>query len=176
MSINMVPQQTINYEVFFQGDRLMGTASVDLGDIEYLATEIKGAAIAGTIEMPTRGHLQAPEVTLHWRTLFENPIKLLRQNAHMLSLRGAQQGYDAATGELKIIPVRIDLRGHLKSANLGKLEPGENTETETTLVSDYIKITADGKVMWEFDLFNFVMRFEDGEDFLGDVREALGLS
>ena len=100
MAINVQHMQTIAYEVFVEGDRYLGTATVDLPEINAPTAEIKGAGIAGQLDMPTLGQTENMELTLHWRAIFENPVRLLRQRATMLTLRGAIQRYEAATGEL----------------------------------------------------------------------------
>lgn len=174
MAINDVMAQTINYEVYVDGDRYLGTASVDNPELNYLTTEISGAGIGGKIEIPTLGHTENMEITLHWRSIFENPLKLQKQAAFMMSCRGAMQKYDAATGELKVLPVRIDARCLPTSLNLGKLEPAETTDTESKFVIDYISIKLDGSKIYEHDKFNYVHEV-DGQDYMAAVRAALGL-
>lgn len=174
MAVNDVMQQDINYEVFVEGTRYLGTASVDLPEINYMTSEIKGAGVAGQIDMPTLGHLENMELTLHWRSIFERPVNLLQQNAVMLSLRGAMQKYDAATGVLRPLPVRIDARCLTAGLTLGKLEPSEQTDTETKFTIDYLKITVNGVKEFEHDKFNFIHEIE-GYDYLSATRAALGL-
>ena len=173
--INAAMSQTINYEVYVEGDRLLGTASVDLPEINFLTNEIKGAGIGGSLDMPTLGHTENLEVTLHWRSIFESPTRLLRQGSTMLSLRGAMQKYDAATGELKVLPVRIDVRALPTGLTLGKLEPAEQTDTESKFACDYLKITIDGAKYLELDKFNYIFEVS-GDDYLSAVRGALGLT
>lgn len=174
MAVNDVMQQAINYEVYVEGNRYLGTASVDLPELTYLTNEIKGAGVAGSIEVPTLAHLDNAEVTLHWRSIFERPTGLMAQNAIMMSLRGAMQKYDAATGELKPLPVRIDVRCLAAGLTLGKLEPSEQTDTESKFNVDYIKITIDGSKEFEHDKFNYIHEVE-GYDYLSATRAALGL-
>ena len=174
MAYNDVMEQNINYEVYVEGNRYLGTASVDLPEITYLTNEIKCAGVAGSIEVPTLGHLDNAEVTLHWRSIFERQTSLLAQNAIMMSLRGAMHKYDAATGILRPLPVRIDVRCLSAGATLGKLEPSEQTDTESKFNIDYIKITIDGAKVFEHDLFNYIHEV-DGYDYLSAVRAALGL-
>ena len=92
----------------------------------------------------------------------------------MLSLRGANQQYDSGTGELKVLPVRVDIRGHIKSNNLGKFEPSATGDVETTLVCDYVKVRVNGDEQLEFDLFNYVYKV-GGNDYMADILGALGL-
>lgn len=101
-------------------------------------------------------------------------MNLLSTPAKHLSLRGAQQHYDSGTGELKIVPVRIDVRARTKSSSLGKFEPGEKVEAETKLICDYLKITVNGTERLEWDCFNYIYKVFS-TDYLEDVRSALGL-
>ena len=175
MAINDVMAQNINFEVFVDGNRYLGVATVDLPEVNYLTNEISGAGIAGKIEMPIRSHLENLELTLHWRSIFERPTYLLSQDTFMMSLRGAMQKYDAATGVLKVVPVRIDVRALTTGSTLGKLEPGEQTDTESKFNLDYIKITINGQdKIFEHDKFNYIHEV-NGTDFLSAVRTALGL-
>ena len=175
MSVNDVSQALVNYECYCDGNRYLGTASVTLPEINNMTQDIKGAGILGEMSMPILGHFEDFEVQLTWRTLFERPLKLMKAQSYQMSLRGGMQHYDAAVGRLQIIPVRIDFRGWVKGTNLGKLEPAEQTETETTFAVDYIKITeGDKNVTFEFDRFNYVFT-ADGTDYLTELREALGL-
>lgn len=174
MAVNDIVQQNINYEVFVDGNRYLGTATVDLPDVQYITEEIAGAGIAGKIDVPTLSHIENFEVTLHWRSIFERPIYLLSQTSFMLSLRAAMQQYDAATGGLKVLSVRIELRALAVEANLGTLEPASNTETESKFHPDYIKILVDNQTLFEHDKFNFV-HVANGNDFSAQVRAALGI-
>ena len=174
MAINDVVQQTINYEVYVDGDRYLGTASVDNPEITYLTNEISGAGIAGKVDMPTLSHLENMELTLHWRNIFERPTHLMNQHTNMLSLRSAMQRYDAALGIQNVYPIRIDVRSLSLSTVLGKLEPGEQTETESKFNLDYIKIMVGDVKVFEHDKFNYVHEVE-GVDYLAPVRSALGL-
>ena len=172
--INVIPQQLVNYEVYANGSRYLGSATVDLPDINYLDNEISGAGIAGKINVPTQGLTDNMESTIHWRSIFERPLYLLDQDAVMLSFRGAEQVYDAATGTHKISALRIDVRALSAGATLGKLEPSEQTDTELKFNLDYIKISVDGTVIFEHDKFNYV-HVVNGHDILSSVRSALGL-
>lgn len=174
MNINEVVQQNVNYEVFVDGTRYLGTASIDLSEVNYITEEITGAGVAGKIDVPTISHIENIELTLHWRSIFERPMRLLAQNAYILDLRAAIQHYDAANGTMRPVPVRIACRGLVTGTTLGTLEPASNTETESKFNLDYIEITVDGQRLFLHDKFNF--RHEvAGKDFMAQVRSALGI-
>ena len=170
-----VPETLINFEVYDgESNRQLGLANVELPELTFMTTEINGTGMAGKIEAPILGHFESFEIKLVWRTIFDKPLKFMEQRSVMISLRGAMQDYDSALGTLKVTPVRIDARVQPKGLTLGKLEPGEQTETENLFACDYLKITVDDKMMLEFDLFNYVYR-TGVLDQLADVRAALGL-
>ena len=174
--INGINLATINFEVYRDGDnRLLGTSTVDLPEIAFATTDIKGSGILGTLSYPIKGNFDNLEVTLHWRTLTAAAVTFLNQTkAQRLSLRQAAEVEDAGSGERGVSAVRIDVVGHTTKLAPGKLEPGEQTETELTLALTRIKITIDGKEVLEIDKLNSVF-LVDGEDQLSDVRAALGL-
>lgn len=174
MSVTYTELATINYEIFDDGNRLAGSATIEFPELKYLTSEIKGAGIAGTINFPIRGHMDDLTAKITWRTIFAKPLKLMRQQPIILSARGAMQGYDAAKGIVKVIPVRIDMRAHPLGLTLGKFEPAAQTGSENGVAVDYIKISVDGKTWFEHDKFN--MKYTvDGEDLLDEVRDAIGI-
>ena len=174
MSMQDTLEQVINYEVFVNGGRCLGTASVDLPELQYMTQTIKGAGIAGEYEAPTLGHLQSLEIKLTFRALYENPIALMEQKAVILSLRGAVQQYDSANGTLKPLPVRIDARGRIKGGAMGKFEPSELMDTEITFECDVISVKVNNIEYFMHDKLNFVNRV-NGQDYLASVRLALGI-
>ena len=174
MSVQDVLEQTINYEIYVEGGRCLGTASVELPELQYMTQTIKGAGIAGEMDAPTLGHLQSLEMKLTFRALFDKPVELMQQRlATNLSCRGALQRYDPMLGLTKVVRVQVDFRGRPKGLNLGKLEPGELTDTEITFGIDIISVKIDGKEVFMHDKLNFINRVE-GVDQLLDVRLALG--
>lgn len=165
----------INFECYNAGNRLLGLATIDLPDIESMTAEISGAGIGGKIDWPVRGMFENIATTLHFRVVYEGSGQYLSQGSgHMMSLRGASEEYDASSGERKVMPIKIDLRGHSSKLGLGKLEPGTDMESELEITLDYLKVTIDGKEVLELDKFNYIYSV-NGVDFLSDVRDALGL-
>ena len=173
--VNEIPETLINCEVYEQGTRLIGLANVTLPEMNQLTSEVSGAGIAGKIEVPVEGQFESMEVTLHWRTLFTTPLTLMKSGGTQLSCRGAMQHYEASSGQVKIVPVRCDVRARHTSTNLGEFSTGETTETETKLVCDYVKLVVDDKTVVELDIYNYVYNV-NGTDLMKSVRSALGLS
>ena len=176
MSVNEVSLHHINFEVYINGSRSIGAyASVDLPEIEYVTTEVSGAGIMGKYESPVFGQTENLQATLHCRVLTKEAAALMQQKRSvMLSCYGVNQGYDAATGELKLIPVRVVMRGLPQALHVGKFEPAEQMETEVIMTLDYIKLDIDGSTQYEVDKFNYIYNV-DGVDLLGDFKVELGI-
>ena len=174
-TVNEIPETLTNFEIYEDGTRLIGLANVTLPEMNQITSEVSGAGVAGKIEVPVQGHFESMEVTLKWRTIFKTPLTLMKSGGTQLSCRGAMQHYEAAEGTVKIVPVRCDVRARHTSTNLGEFNTGEQTETETKLVCDYVKLLVDDKTIIEYDALNYVY-IVNGTDLMSDVRSALGLS
>ena len=175
-SYNVIRANLINYEVYDEtegSERLLGTASVDLPELEFLSADLKGAGIAGEVGFPIIGHTNNLTCTLHWMSMHNDFTKLSAPGSHIVTLRGALQQYDAGTGKIEVSAVKITFRSLPSKATLGKFEPGEQTESENEFSINYLKITVDGEELIEIDKLNYVYRV-NGEDYLADTREAVG--
>lgn len=169
-----IPEKLINFSVYRDGKEWLGTASVDLPSIEALTETISGAGIAGEVDSPTLGHFGSMTMTLNWRTLAKPGINLFQQKSHSLTIRGAQQVYESATGEYKSVGVTVVVKAIPKTGSLGSFAPNSTTSSTNELEVSYIKIDIDGKTVLEIDKFNFKCVI-DGVDHLAEVRQQLGM-
>ena len=175
MVVNKIDTHVANYEVYIHGNRSLGTAEVTLPNLEYMVTTLKGAGIAGELDVPTVAHFSNLEVTFKWLTVNENVLKLLVPNGIDCSLYAAQQQIDSATGNYRIVQDKIELKALSKNVNLGKLAPAELMDTESVLSAITIKQTLDKKVIFEYDKLNWVCKI-NGTDYSKELRVALGQS
>ena len=165
----------INFEVYWDSSRLLGIADVELPDLKFNSVDIAGAGVAGKLDLPILGHTESIEIGLNWRTVNEDALKLARQTGMDLALYGANQNLDNSDGQSTVEQIKISVRGLAKTATLGKFEPASSTETKTVIEVIYLKIEVDGVEKLELDKLNFVYKV-DGDDFLNDVRTALGIT
>lgn len=167
--------QLINYEIFDgDGERLLGTASIDLPELKAKTSTLSGAGISGEIDMPTIGFLESLTVTLNWRSIHGDFADFSVQRAVDLLCYGAEEIYDHSNGELGVEQVKISIRGIPKSGTLGKFEPANTTDSKSEIEVIYMLVEVDGEEIIEFDKVNYTY-IVNGEDYLEDVREALNL-
>ena len=171
---NQVAEKLINFRVYYDGKDLMGSADVTLPELSAMTDTIKGAGIAGEIEVPILGHYGAMQVGINWRTLNMSTLVLAKPMAHHLEFRGAVQVFDAATGKYKVGAQKVVVKSVPKKTSLGKLDVGVSQDTESEFEVSYLKVFLDGKEILELDKYNYICKI-DGQDFLADTRKALGL-
>lgn len=171
--INVLRSNLIIYEVYYNSSRLLGTSTIDLPEFNYINSEVSGAGIAGDFNMVSPGMMENLEMTLHWRTIHSDLSQLLGFSSHMLTLRGALNNYETAGGYMIQEQIKIVARGVPQKMTLGKFERASETESESTLNLDYIKIEVDGEKLVEYDKFNFVFEVNGIDHMLG-VRTMIG--
>ncbi|MBQ6296682.1 MAG: phage major tail tube protein [Selenomonadaceae bacterium] len=175
MPVNSLPMGALSFEVFDNNNkRLLGIASVDLPELSLKTVEVAGASILGSMDYPLFAQAENLELTLHFRVLYEDAATMMTNSAQFLTCYVASEHYDAGDGTRAIQGLKIVARGLAKSTNLGKLEVGENSDTEVVLHLDYLKISANGDALIEFDRFNYIYNV-DGQDLMTDYLAALGL-
>ena len=173
--MSVMTEVVVNYELFHNATRYLGSAEIELPDLEFQTADVSGAGIAGEFSAPVQGHTQSLELKIKWRTLTKRPLELMKHGAISLQARAALQSYDSSKGEVQIYPLKIDFTGRTKGANLGTFKPAELQENETTLELTYLKITYNNKTTVEIDKMNYIYKV-NGWDYLKDVRSALGLA
>ena len=172
--VNIIRDKLVNFEVFIGGGRKLGMGDITLPTIEYKTSTLSGAGIGGEIEMPTPGQTGSMEMEINWRTVNDDNAALLAMKVHDLELRGANENYDAGTGEIVTEAVKINVRALPKKGDLGSFKPADHTDTKSTLELIYFKETINGRRQIEIDKLNYI-HYVNGTDYLKGVREALGL-
>lgn len=172
---NKIIERVINAAVYNETGKFLGTASIDLPQLQAMADTVSGAGIAGEVESPVLGQFQSMTTTFHWRAIEPEAVALCEQRGHMVDCRASQQVTETATGQVSTMPVRATMVINPKSFNMGTLQPGAATDSEQEFEVTYIKLFVDGIEKLEIDKYNFVCRI-NGQDQLSSVRKDLGMN
>jgi P2 family phage contractile tail tube protein len=170
----ILPENMINYQVYKDGDVLIGTANIELPSLDALTEKVKGAGIAGEIEAPVIGHYDVLTLGIQWRTITADAINLAAPVAHALDFRGSQQVYDSSAGSYSTVPVKVIVRAMPKKTSLGKMIVAGQTDSKNEFECSYLKCYIDGDMTLELDKYNFICNI-GGTDYLSTVRQDLGL-
>ena len=173
MAVNPLPEKVVNFNVYNEGEKLVGiTGEVTLPNLEAMTETISGAGIAGEIESPTPGHFGSITIEIPFRIIYDKSFRLMVPEGQTITLRAAQQSYDVAGGAIEHRGLKITLKVIPKNLNLGTLGIGTPTNTTNALEVLYMKIEEGGKTLLELDKINFIY-VVNGVDVLKGVRELI---
>ena len=170
---NSVPEKGINFSVYLNGEDLLGVAEGSFPQLEAMTSEVKGAGVAGVVDSIVLGHFNSTTMSLKWRNVTKDFLKLYDHTTNDIDLYAAMQNYNAGTGEYEVIQLHVYVKAVTKSQNPGNLVVGDNMDTETEHEILYMKIERDNKVWIEMDKLNYKY-IVDGVDRLAEVKTALG--
>lgn len=171
--MSKIDEAVINFAVYEDSNEYYGMAEVALPEISNLTEEVKGAGISGTFESVIIGYLEAMSLTLNFRTLTKDAIKLMQPVNHKIDLRVAQQSNNTVKGETEVVAVKHVLVVRPKKLNPGKVAPASPAEASGEYAVTYYATFIDGKKVLEIDILNFIY-YVNGTDYLAQVRKALG--
>lgn len=173
MATNAIPEKVVNYNVYNEGEKLVGVAGeVTLPNLEAMSETISGAGIAGEFDSPTPGHFGSIIIEIPFRVIYDQSFKLSVPRGQTITLRASQQAYDVSGGRIEHRGLKITLKVFPKSLNLGTLGVGKPTETTNILEVLYIKIEENGTTLLELDKLNFIFVI-NGVDVLEKVRQQI---
>ena len=156
-----------NVSVWVDGRGYAGEATqVSLPEVNIQTEEFRPGGRDAPVELDMG--MEAMEASLQFGSVEKGIIGSVGKEIP-ITVRGATRDRDGT-----VHPVRAELTGRVKSLETGDWQPGERSTTTLTLSVDYYRMEMDGDEVLEIDIPNMVRRV-DGEDQLGDMREALGL-
>jgi P2 family phage contractile tail tube protein len=171
----MIPDKVNDARVYYENNALLGVASIELPDLEYVTEKLDPFGIAGEPEVPNIGHFKDLTAKVKFRTIYEDLTKLAEPKNHQLTVYADIQFFNNVSGEFEHKQLRIVLKGIPKKAPIGKLEKGKPQEQEYEFSVNYIKAELDGREVLEIDILNYICKI-NGTDYLSQVRQNLGMA
>lgn len=169
-----IPERLINFKVYDSNSKeLIGLSDVELPKFDAMTESIAGVGIAGELESVVLGHFKSMQVVLKLLTPTDQAIKLLAPVVQAFDLRGSIQLQDPSAGALLTKPLRVSLRGQVKTFGLGKFEPGKKMESDVTVECQAISVFYDGVSLIELDKLNMIFKV-NGFDYLRSARQDMG--
>ena len=163
----------IDYAVYENGVRYLGTTQVTLPNLAFKTAEMNGAGVAGTVETVVLGHLEAMSMTINFRTLNREATSLTAPRKHTIDLRAVPQENDTSNGNMNTKKIKNTMVIMPKTLTGGTYQPASQMDTNVEFAVSYWKQTIDGVTTIEIDPLNYIC-YIDGVDYLADVRTALG--
>lgn len=164
----------INFKAYEGKDTYLGMTEVALPTLAFLTQTLSGVGISGNLEAALIGQMEAMTMTITFRNLTEETIKISTPCRHRLELYGALQAEDSATGEESIDAVKHILTVFPKSIGGGKLARASTGDPSGEYAVRYWATYVRNKRMMELDPANNIC-FMNGKDYLAPVRKAMGM-
>ena len=127
-----IDETVIGFAVYEDATEYIGISEVTLPEISNITEEISGAGIGGKIESVILGAIEAMSLTLNFRTVTNNAIKLHEPRQHNIDLRAAQQQKDTVKGTTEVASVIIQERVNINESakqNLPRYATGQNLDS-----------------------------------------------
>lgn len=147
-----VDNGTTNFAVYEDATEFYGMAEVTLPEITQITEEVKGAGISGAFNGAFVGHIEAMTLTLNFRSVTADAVKLAEPRNHQLDLRAAQQYWDNTAGKFVQQAVKHVLMVTPTKFAPGKLAPAASAEASGEYAATYFATYIDGKKVLEIDI------------------------
>lgn len=167
-----IPQVVNRYNLYRKGTKLVGlTGEVELPAVTMVTDTLEGAGTGGNMDIPVIGLTENIDIQIPFMSLTKDLFSLANPGeAEDLTLRGAIQGTDPATGKISYTSIAISMRGTVKEITPGTVKAGGKMESSVTMTLSYYKIALDGETVLEIDKLNNVF-VVNGDDVLKEVRD-----
>jgi hypothetical protein len=149
-------------------------ASVQMPNINQKTVPLSGAGIAGDVDIPISGQLEAMDITIAFNAHNEEVTRLRSPGRHNITLLPAVQHEDTVAGEIVVAAEKHVLVIVPKGLSGMSVAPSTKRETSLTASVRYWAHYIDGKKIHEIDVMNHIFII-NGVDYGAPVRRALGL-
>jgi len=159
-------------KLLVNGKEVGDNVSCQLPSIELQTTELKGAGIMGSINMPASGQLSGMTFTVNLRSLNKTSGDLMKPGLLNIELRFAR---DVLTSDGTAIKegTKIFITGINKKLDLGKVEVPATMDGSAEFEVIRYRVIVDGYETILIDKLNYIYKV-NGIDYMQSVRAALG--
>lgn len=171
MAKKIISGSTGAMTVFANGRELNDVTSVTLADVEIPTTEIKGAGIMGTLNIPQTGQVNAMTVEIALRRTGKDKAYLMAQGKVDIEVRMATD-VRASDGSMYVEGTKIFATGYATKIGNGKAEPGSTRDESVSYSVTRYREIIDGEETILIDQESKVFKV-CGKDRMREVRSIL---
>lgn len=159
-------------KLLIDGNEVADNVSCQLPSLETQTTELKGAGIMGSIDLPSSGQLSGLTFTINLRSVNKNSGDIMKPGIRNIELRFSR---DVMTDEGMAIKegTKIFLTGYNKKYDPGKVESPSTMDGSAEYEVTRYRIVVDGYETLLIDKLNYIYKV-NGVDYMESVRAALG--
>jgi P2 family phage contractile tail tube protein len=167
----IISGSVIAHKFFADGVEIDDQVSCQLPSIEKPTTEIKGAGILGSIDMPITGQLNSMTFTVNSRSINKNASNLAKPGLQNLELRFVR---DVMQNDGSMVPegTKIFITGINKKFDPGKVEASSTMDGSIEFEVLRYRQVINGQETLLIDKVNSIYKI-NGIDYMEKVRAAL---
>jgi len=153
--------------------KLKGTVTVALPNFELAAEEFKGAGLAGAVNVPIPGNMNAMTTEISCPKIYGDIIQYLELGTtKTLDLRNEVIVTNPDNHTQQKVPDRWVLKGPLSGSNPGSVEQGSSGDASITMQVYYAQHFLDGEEVLEWDPFKYIYKV-NGKDLMAETRQNI---
>jgi len=153
------------------GKALDGVVTLQLPPFELASNEFSGAGLAGKINVPAPGVMNALAATISCPVIYGEILKYMELGeTKTLDLRNEMIVVNSDTHQPERVPQRWVLKGPLSKSDPGKVEQAAASDASIDIQIYYAANWVDGEAVLEFDPFKMIYTV-NGKDMLELTRQ-----
>lgn len=167
----MISGAVVAHKYFDNGVEIEDTVSCQLPSIENGTTEVKGAGILGTLDMPSSAQLNAMTFSASMRSMNKTNLSCAAPGVHNIELRFVK---DTKTDDGEMVPegTKIFVTGVFKKNDPGKVEINGTMDGSIEYEVLRYRIVIAGEEILLIDKVNYIYKVNN-VDYMEKIRAAL---
>jgi uncharacterized protein len=149
------PSVIKNYKVYnANGGQFVGLSDIVLPKLMFEKNDVKGAGIAGTLNLPVVGNLQPMSTTMTFHANTIQSLNLFNGGSAQIRCQSSIQNYDTAAGLFTELPEEVLMNVISDEYDLGKRDASTKGVTVLQFSVVYLALFYSGTKYWELDPFS----------------------
>lgn len=167
----IISGSVIAHKLLADGVEVDDNTSCELPSVEFGTTEVKGAGILGTVDMPSPGQINSMSFSINSRSINKKTTALAKPGKQSLELRFVR---DVIQADGSIVPAgsKIFITGVVKKYGPGKVEQGATMDGNLEFEVLRYRQVIEGEETLLIDKFNYIYKV-NGEDYMKKYTAAL---
>lgn len=171
--MSQIPETVHGFNIYLNGGVQIGIADVTIPNIQHVTDTLKGAGIAGEVEMIVQGYVKQMSMQLNFHAVTDGYWDLAAPTNRLIVARAGIQYQDLSDNSILDIPLRIIANAQPKGINLGKLETGAKQGTTLEFAVQNLQVYWRPNVL-VLDVNPLLNRFVlNGTNFLASLQSMI---
>jgi P2 family phage contractile tail tube protein len=168
------PSVVKNYKVYnAAGGQFVGLADIVLPKLTFEKNDLKGAGLAGSMNLPVEGNVTPMTTTLTFHTQTLQSLALFNGSTAQIRCLSSLQVFDTSKGQFSELPEEVLMTVCSDESDLGKRDASTKAMTILTFSVIYLALFFNSQKFWEIDPFSNICIIS-GVDLNSQTRSNIG--